>query len=92
MAAEEDVIKELLKEWEICYSKRKQRDYYFNAKTGEALWTLDEVKEKIKQSLKNKPATASPDKKAKSQRDESNFASAASSCTSSTKDKKYILY
>ena len=91
MAAEEDVIKELLKEWEICYSKRKQRDYYFNAKTGEALWTLDEVREKIKQSIKNKPATASPDKRAKSHKDESNFA-AASSCTSSTKDKKYILH
>ena len=45
---------ELLKEWTKQYSKSRKRDYYFNSKTGESLWTIDEVKEKITKILNKK--------------------------------------
>ena len=45
---------ELMKEWIKSYSRSRQRDYYFNPKTGESLWTLDEVKERVLRSLNKK--------------------------------------
>jgi hypothetical protein len=43
--------KQCLKEWKKCFSRTRKLDYYFNARTNESLWTLDEVKERINKSL-----------------------------------------
>ena len=45
---------ELLKEWKKHFSKSRQRDYYFNARTNVSVWTYDEVKENVRQELKSK--------------------------------------
>jgi len=50
--------KELLKEWKKCFSRTRKLDYYFNARTNESLWTLDEVKERIIKGLKKSPDIA----------------------------------
>lgn len=50
--------KQCLKEWKKCFSRTRKLDYYFNARTNESLWTLDEVKERINKSLQ-KLSTAS---------------------------------
>jgi hypothetical protein len=42
---------ELLKEWTKQFSKSRNREYYFNSRSGESLWTIEEVKEKIKKIL-----------------------------------------
>lgn len=34
-----------LADWQKCFSKSRQRDYYFNPKTGESLWSWEEVVE-----------------------------------------------
>jgi hypothetical protein len=56
---EQNEFDEQLKEYTKQYSKSRQRDYYFNSKTGESLWTLDEVKEKIKKNLTKKDIKSS---------------------------------
>lgn len=58
----DDDFDNLFKEWKLCFSKKRQRDYYFNEKTGESLWTLEEVKAKIEKTLKPNKST---EKKAK---------------------------
>ncbi len=50
---------ELFKEWKKHFSKSRQRDYYFNARTNESVWTLDEVKESVRQELKSKHKNSS---------------------------------
>jgi len=30
-------------EWIKCYSKSRQRDYYFNQSTGQSVWSLEEL-------------------------------------------------
>ena len=50
---------ELLKEWKKHFSKSRQRDYYFNARTNESVWTYDEVKESVRQELKSKQKDSS---------------------------------
>lgn len=47
-------FEDLMKDWQVCYSKRKKRDYYFNSKTGESLWSLDEVKQRVGEALMQK--------------------------------------
>lgn len=59
MAEKNDDFNELMREWQVCFSKRKQREYYFNAKSGEALWTLDEVKEHVRKALEPTTSTLS---------------------------------
>ncbi|RNA23827.1 transcriptional SWT1 isoform X1 [Brachionus plicatilis] len=39
----DEEFKNLLKNWKQCFSQSKQRHYYFNPKTGESLWTLEET-------------------------------------------------
>ena len=51
---------ELSGEWTKQYSKSRQRDYYFNARTGESLWTLDEVKERLSAQTSGAGATKKP--------------------------------
>ena len=34
-------------EWVKCFSKTRKREYYFNNRTGESVWTLEEVNERI---------------------------------------------
>ena len=31
------------KEWTKCYSKSRKRDYYFNATTGQSVWSIEEL-------------------------------------------------
>jgi hypothetical protein len=50
----DDEFKELMKDWTVYFSKRKQRDYYYNSKTSESLWTLEEVHETVKKSMAKK--------------------------------------
>jgi len=40
-----------LKEWKKYFSKSRQRDYYFNSITNKSLWTLDEVKQLIREEI-----------------------------------------
>lgn len=46
-------------DWKLCFSKSRQREYYFNSQTGESLWTKEEVKEKIKKQLRNRNESVS---------------------------------
>lgn len=46
--------KNILKDWKKCFSESRQRHYYFNSKSGESLWTMNEVENRIKQILKAK--------------------------------------
>ncbi|CAF0858780.1 unnamed protein product [Brachionus calyciflorus] len=51
----------LCRDWKKCFSKSRQRDYYFNEKTGESLWTWEEVVNKIRKKLNiksEKPMTS----------------------------------
>lgn len=48
-----------LKNWKQYFSESKKRSYYFNSKTGESLWTFEEVEMHIKQILKNNLPTSS---------------------------------
>lgn len=50
----EDEFKDIVKNWIKCFSESKQRHYYFNSKSGESLWTMKEVENRIKQNLKTK--------------------------------------
>jgi hypothetical protein len=48
----DDEFEEGLKEWTKQYSQSRKRDYFFNNKTGESLWTLDEVRDKVRRQIK----------------------------------------
>ena len=47
-----------LKEWKKCFSKSRQLDYYFHELTKESLWTLDEVKDRIRHELEQEQTSA----------------------------------
>jgi hypothetical protein len=49
----ESQVEEKLKEWKKYYSKSRNRDYYFNARTKKSLWTLEEVKQLIREEIEN---------------------------------------
>lgn len=42
-------------DWKKCFSKSRNRDYYFNQKTGKSVWTFEET-----QTTSNKDTNSSP--------------------------------
>ena len=49
----ESHVEEKLKEWKKYFSKSRNRDYYFNARTNKSLWTLEEVKQLIREEIES---------------------------------------
>ncbi len=76
MSGNEPLLEAELSGWTKQYSKSRQRDYYFNSQTGESLWTLEEVKDRLRKSnaptasntgaSKSKPETDQTKQKLKS--------------------------
>ena len=62
--------KEGLKEWKKCFSRTRKLDYYFNARTNESLWTLEEVKERIKSSNQSTISSSHSEKPTVSSKEE----------------------
>ena len=62
--------KEGLKEWKKSFSRTRKLDYYFNARTNESLWTLEEVKERIKSSNKSSISSSHSEKPPVSSKEE----------------------
>ena len=56
----QDIPEERIQEWKKCFSRTRKKNYFFNARLNESLWTLDEVKQRIRQELaaKLKPPVA----------------------------------
>jgi hypothetical protein len=62
--------KEGLKEWKKCFSRTRKLDYYFNERTKESLWTLEEVKERIKSSNQSSISSSHSEKPTVSNKEE----------------------
>jgi hypothetical protein len=59
----EGEFERMLAEWQKCYSNKRKREYYFNASTGESLWTIEEVSAQIDAFLKHKNEKSRKDSK-----------------------------
>ena len=55
-------------EWVKCFSKSRKRDYYFNNRTGESVWTLEEMNEQIKKEAEKSLASSKSKSKPKEQK------------------------
>lgn len=45
-------------DWKKCFSKSRNRDYYFNQKTGKSVWTFEETLTTSKKDTNSSPKSA----------------------------------